>query len=158
MSGHHSAARPGRENAPHLAKPSTEFFASFANDNHARPTLPQTLGRVEAVVLACESENGMPIVVLRARMKSGGLVTLAKTRDPDDFVALWRGLGRELNAALEVVDRQGNTKTFTHNPGDLSFPRWRGSNVARRRTRFARKRVTPLAEVAFDAGRIEEIA
>lgn len=158
MSGHHSAARPGRENAPHLAKSSADFFASFANDNHARPTLPQGFGRVEAVVLACETENGMPIVVLRARMKGGGLVPLAKTRDPDDFVALWRGLGRELNAALEVVDRHGNTKILTHNPGDLSFPRWRGSNVARRRTRFARKRVAPLAEVESNAARIEDIA
>jgi hypothetical protein len=158
MSGHHSAARPGREDAPRLASPSADFFACFANDNQARPVLPQGLGRVEAVVLACETENGMPIVVLRARMKGGGLVPLAKTRDPDDFVALWRGLGRELNAALEVVDRQGNTKALTHNPGDVSFPRWRGSNVARRRTRFSRKRVAPLADVVQMPNRIEESA
>lgn len=158
MSGYHSAARPGRDVAPRLAHPLAAFAASFANDNAARPMLPAGLGRVEAVVLACETENGMPIVVLRARLKGGGLVALAKTRDPDDFVALWRGLGRELNAALEVVDRQGQTKCLTHNPGAITFPRWRGSSVARRRTRFARKRLPPLKAVIASPERVEETA
>lgn len=149
MSGNHSAARRLRASAPALAEPFmlADGNANFANDNRA-PGLGALLGAVEAVILVCAFENGQPVVHLKARLRGGGTVPLAKTRDPDEFVALWRGLGRELNAALEVVDRQGRTLNLTHNPGDLSFPRWRGSAVVRRRTRFARRRLPPLKPVA----------
>jgi hypothetical protein len=116
------------------------------------------IGSVEAVILACEIANGMPIATLKARLRGGGVVPLATTRDPDDFVALWRGLGRELNASLEVLDRNGKTRVLTHNPGDISFPRWRGSQVLRRRTRFARKRFAPLTARDTAVMQAEEIA
>lgn len=158
MSGTHTAARPESACAPPLALTPAAFTARAANDNRGPTGLGRLIGPVEAVILACEVENGMPLASLKARLRGGGIVPLATTRDPDDFVALWRGLGRELNAALEVLDRNGKTRVLTYNPGDIFFPRWRGSQVWRRRTRFARKRFGPLKSRETAVMKAEESA
>ena len=156
MNGYHSAERPDcdlQSGRATYTRPAA-MAASFANDNRARPVI----GQVAAVVLCLEFTGTIPLAAIRARLSDGTMVPLATSRDPDDFIALWRGLGRDLNAALEVLDKSGSLRSLTLAPGARWFGRWRGSNVARRRTRFSRKRLPPLAAHATTSAGIEESA
>lgn len=142
MDGFHSVAGPGcvMRSGPAIPQHCANFPAFAGNDNHARPRI----AGVEAIELLLETDAGTPFARLQARLRDGSLILLLRTRHADDLIALWRGLGRDLNAALDVVDSEGNRVSFSHPPGALSFQRRRGSPLQNRRTRVSRRRQPPL--------------
>lgn len=63
----------------------------------------------------------------------------------DDIIAIWRGLGRDFNLPLLIVNKAGKRLHVTHRPGEVSYARRFGSSLSGRRPRFLKRRATPLA-------------
>jgi hypothetical protein len=122
-----------------------DFVAVCANDNAGMDAAPVT--GVAGLVLAFESDSaGAAIVAIRAMDAEGHLAEpIHVAREADDIIALWRGLGRELNLPLFLRDIRGVMTAMASLLPERAFARRRGSPLSGRRPRFLARRMVPLA-------------
>lgn len=135
-----------------LARPGPGDFAAIpANDNEPFG-VPVPITGVRGLVLAFETgEDGGPRVAIRAMDEAGALApALHVAEEPDDVIALWRGLGRDLNLPLFLLDIRGVMTPIASMLPDRAFPRRKGSPLSGRRPRFLAYRKVPLP--AFRSG------
>lgn len=133
-----SLVRPGPGDHP----------AFFANDNRARLAVPVAGAR--GLVLATETgRDGSALATIRALAADGTLgAPLHLTREPWDIIALWRGLGRDLDLPLFLRDISGAMTPIAPLAGEIVFAHRRGSALSGRRPRFLARRKVPMARVA----------
>lgn len=145
MTTSHRTDGPGR-----LALPGPGDFAAIpANENDPFGVSPPITG-VRGLVLAFETrEDDSPLVTIRAMDESGSLAPALHTAyEPDDIIALWRGLGRDLDLPLFILDIRGIMTPVTSIRPNSAFPRRKGSPLSGRRPRFLMRRKVPLSPFA----------
>lgn len=122
-----------------------DFVARAANDNDPNARHAPITG-IRGLVLAFEAgEEGVPRVAIRAMDEAGALApALHVAHEPDDVIALWRGLGRDLNLPLFILDIRGEMTPITSMLPDRPFARRKGSPLSGRRPRFLARRRPPL--------------
>ena len=130
----------------HRAKP--------ANDNLTR--FPAALEGVYGLALITEfAPEGTPVVTIRGLDAEGGLLPpLHIARDPSDIVALWRGLGRDLNLPLYLPDDAGVMTPVTPLAGEIVHARRKGSPLSGRRPRFLTRRKVPANPVPAGSAKV----
>ncbi|WP_150287861.1 hypothetical protein [Rhabdaerophilum calidifontis] len=118
----------------------------FANDNP-----PAVAGAVGLALSAEHRRDGTPVLAIRPVLAGGGLGDAVHVAGDDpDIIALWRGLGRDLNLALYLRDQTGATTPVAPQAG-RGAPRRRGSPLAARRPRFLTRRKVPGPEAPAGA-------
>ena len=123
------------------------FAAFFTNDNEAPQRLQHPEGATGLVLAAEYDDANMPIVTIRLRMQHGFIGPLVHTaHHGDEIIAVWRGLGRDLNLPLYVLDNTGRCMALTHIPGEISYARRGGAALSGRRPRFLMRRKPPNKE------------
>ena len=125
-----------------------EFAAFFANDNRAR--FPEPVAGARGLVLSTEaSKDGFHFAAVRLLGLDGTLSEpLHVVCEPWDIIAMWRGLGRDLNLPLYLRDISGTMTPITPLVGERVFARRHGSALSGRRPRFLARRRTLLAAFA----------
>ncbi len=129
-----------------LARPGPGDLAAFyANDNRAR--FPEPVAGARGLVLSTEaSKGGFHFAAIRLLGLDGGLSEpLHVVCEPWDIIALWRGLGRDLNLPLFLRDISGVMTPITPLAGEIVYARRYGSALSRRRPRFLARRRAPLS-------------
>lgn len=119
--------------------------AFFANDNRAR--FPVPVAGVRGLVLATETgRDGSALATIRMLAVDGTLgAPLHTAREPWDIIALWRGLGRDLDLPLFLRDISGAMTPIAPLSGEIVFAHCRGSALSGRRPRFLARRLVPMA-------------
>lgn len=127
-----------------------DFTALSANDNIGMDCAPIT--GVAGLVLAFETGgDGQAFVAIRAMDREGQLADpLHVAHEPDDIIALWRGLGRDLNLPLFLKDIRGQMTAIASLLPERAFPRRYGSALSGRRPRFLARRKPPFPSVSRD--------
>lgn len=129
-----SILRPGPGDLP----------AFYANDNRAR--FPVQVAGARGLVLSTEaSKDGLHFAAIRLLGLDGGLSEpLHVVCEPWDIIALWRGLGRDLNLPMFLRDISGAMTPIAPLNGERVFARRHGSALSGRRPRFLARRRAPL--------------
>jgi hypothetical protein len=141
MTTSHRADGPGS-----LALPGPgDLRAVFANDNASPPSVGA--GVAHGVVLCAETQgDGQPFAAIR--LLGAGATLSAPVHislESWDIIALWRGLGRDLNLALYLRDASGVMTPITPLTGEIVHLRRKGSPLSGRRPRFLTRRRVPVA-------------
>lgn len=121
-----------------------DLSATFANDNRLR--FPASIEGARGLVLATETaRDGAALATLRLLGADGTLTeAIHITQEPWDIVALWRGLGRDLNLPLYLRDATGQTTPVSPVAGEVIHAHHKGSALSGRRPRFLARRQMPL--------------
>jgi hypothetical protein len=129
-------------------------LAGFANDNSA-PGYGSAPKGMAGLALSCETDaSGHPIAAIRPVMADGTLgLSLHVAEDGTDIIAIWRAFGQSMNLPLFAVGPDGSLEIFAMPMKGVAYPRRGGSPLSGRRTRFARKRQTPLPAFEQASGR-----
>jgi hypothetical protein len=101
------------------------------------------------LLLQREGPHDTPLFRLYVLFAFQPRLCVFETASNADIVALWRGMGRDLNLPLRLALRDGTVENVTHAPGELSHARRRGSQLGYRRPRFlARRKPAFVAQAA----------